>query len=195
MIWFLFSEVNSKHHLTSQTDKIIVKSLWNYCAYAVNCVVYISGYMNRESNQEHCFPFEYPIQDIACTEHFCLVLLNIGIAYKINYHTFDINEINSTIIKRSMVDATTTTRMGKMFSNFNANHDNELNKNRDEFITHIAAGRSLTIIGTNKNSIYNMPLKIYTFPMHVKIKKISCGNEHCLILTGNGDLYAFGSST
>lgn len=190
----------------------IVKCLWSYCAVAIDCELYISGCLNGQSNQEHCFPFEYAIRDIACAEQFCLVLLDIGTAYKIDCNTFEINQINSLILQRcptaSNADdddrgaggsgggSSSGSKIGKFPStNFNFHKQNQFNENRDEFITHIAAGRALSVIVTNKNNVYNMPLKIYTFAAHEKIKKISCGNEHCLILTRNGDLYAFGSST
>lgn len=200
----------------SSKKPIIVRSLWNYCAIAYDCELYMSGCLNGQINQEHCFPFEYPIKDVACAEKFCLVLLNTGLAYKIDCFTFDINEINSLILQRCSAtnsaeecciasghggggvsgSCDSQLKMSKFSSiNFSAQQQNQLNENRDEFITHIAAGRSLTVILTNKNNVFNMPLKIYSFPAHVKIKKISCGNEHCLILTRNGDLYAFGSST
>lgn len=205
--------------LTAAPSKktFIVRSLWNYCAIANDCELFMSGCLNGQINQEHCFPFEYLIKDVACAEKFCLVLLNTGLAYKIDCHTFEISEINSSILQRcsatnndedSVGDGCSGSggngsgssvgklKMNKFSSlNFSAQQQNQLNENRDEFITHIAAGRSLTVISTNKNNVYNMPMKIYSFPAHVKIKKISCGNEHCLILTRNGDLYAFGSST
>lgn len=191
----------------SSKNPVIVQSLWNYCAIANDCKLYMSGFLNGKTNQEHCFPFEYPIKDVACAEHLCLILLNNGTAYKIDCNTFKMNEINSLILQRSsstndeVVNDSSDgvnekPRMGKFSGiNFHAEQQNQFNENRDEFITHISAGRSLTVIVTNKNNVYNMPLKIYTFPAHVKIKKISCGHEHCLILTRNGDLYAFGSST
>lgn len=143
---------------------------------------------------ERRFPFEYPIKDVACTERFCLVLLSIGTAYKIDCETFDINEINSMIIQESVDCYEMST--SKIFGKFSARMENDVNeRKKDELITHIAGGRSLTIIVTSKNHVYNLPLKIYSFATHVKIKKICCGNEHCLILTNNGDLYAFGSSS
>lgn len=169
--------------------------------------------MNGQINQDHRIPFEYPIKDIACTEQYCIVLLNIGTVYKIDRNTFEINEINSLILQRgstttdhddddnvgssnSSGGTSTKVKMDKFSStNFSAQKQNQFNENRDEFITHIAAGRSLTVFITNKNNVYNMPMKIYTFATHVKIKKVTCGNEHCLILTRNGDLYVFGSST
>lgn len=165
---------------------------WDYCVYVNECNLYICGCINGDMFSERRFPFEYSIKDIACTDHFCLVLLSIGTVYKIHLKTFEINEINSTIIERSLLGDRDNTRM--IFNTCSAQHENELNHMKDEFVTHVAAGRSLAVLITNKNNVYNLPLKIYTFPVHVKIKKVCCGNEHCLILTTNGDLYAFGSS-
>lgn len=190
------------------SKSFIVRGSWNYCAIANDCELCMTGCLNGQTNQEYHLPFEYPIKDVACAESFCLVLLNTGLAYKIDCHTFEINEINSLILQRcasTNIDDDDVEdgccgggkiKLGNFSSvNFSAQQQNQFNENRDEFITHIATGRSLTVILTNKNNLYNMPLKIYSFPVHVKIKKISCGNEHCLILTRNGDLYAFGSST
>lgn len=186
---FYFSEIQ----LTPQSGKIIIKSVWNYCAYAIDCKLSICGCVNGESQQERCFSFEYPIKDIACTENVCLILLETGIAYKMNRHTFQMDEINSTIIRQSLL--ANSENVGKIVGKLSAQHKNEPNRRIDEFITHIAASRSLSVVVTSKNNVYNMPLKIHTFSDHVKIKKICCGNEHCLILTNNGDLYAFGSSS
>lgn len=175
------------------TKKNRVKCLWNYFACANGCDVLISGRLNGKMIQERRFPFEYPVKDVVCTRRFCLVLLSVGVVYKIDCETFDVNEINSMIIQRSVnCDEMSTS---KIFGKFSARVENDLNESKDEFITHIAGGRSLTIVITNKNNVYNVPLKIHTFPTHVKIKKLCCGNEHCLILTNNGDLYAFGSSS
>ncbi|XP_031633045.1 RCC1 domain-containing protein 1 [Contarinia nasturtii] len=176
-----------------ESQKILLKCSWNYCAYANDNDLYVCGCFNGNGLQERRFPFEYSIKDIACTEHYCIVLLTIGIAYKINCQTFELNEINSTIIPRSTLDD--RLKPSRIFGVFSAQRENELNESKDEFITHVAAGRSLSVVITNKNNVYNLPLKVYTFPSHVKIKKICCGNEHCLILTTNGDLYAFGSSS
>lgn len=189
---YLFSELHLDSSTTQANTKII-RSLWNYCVYTNGSSVYFCGCINGESNQERRLSFEYPIKDVACAESFCLVLLDTGTAYKINCRTFETTEINSTILQRSTPDY--DAKGSKIFGNFSAHNENELNSRLDEYITHIAAGRSFSIVVTNKNNVYNLPLKIYTFPTHVKIKKISCGNEHCLILTSNGDLYGFGNSS
>lgn len=167
--------------------------MWSYFAYAIENILYLSGFIDGKSNQWRQIQFEHEIKDISGTENICLVLLTTGIAYKLNSETLQPMEINSLIIQRPTISETNIDN--SIFGISNESKDNKINNMIDEFITHIASGRSFSIVITNKNNVYNLPLKIFTFPSHVKIKKISCGNEHCLILTTNGDLYAFGSSS
>lgn len=190
------SELTLESVAPKQINKIHLKCLWNYFVYANGNELYICGYLNGNCYQERRFPFEYPIKDLACTENVCIVLLNIGIAYKIDCQTLDVNDLNPKIIQRSSTHIDAPVNISKIFGKFSTQvTDVRKESENEEFITHIAAGRSLSIVITNKNNVYNMPLKIYTFPAHVKIEKVCCGNEHCLILTTNGDLYAFGSSS
>lgn len=162
---------------------------WNYLVYSIDNVVYLSGFV---SDQIRSVPFECSIRDISCGEKFCLVLLQSGIAYKLNIRTLEtvainpiiISQRNSAIIERKSIFG--AAKSGQEFS---------LNRQNDEIITHIAAGRTLSIALSNIGAVYNIPSKIFTFLSHVKVEKICCGNEHCLILTTNGDVYAFGSSS
>lgn len=160
-------------------------------AFSINNLLYVCGFINENFQLTHKIPFESNIQDISCNEKYCLVLLNNGILYKLNIQTLEINEINSLIINRT--DALPEKK--NIFGQLSVDQENSLNKENDEIVTHIASGRSFSIAITNKNTVYNIPVKIFNFPTHVKIKKISCGNEHCLMLTSNGDIYAFGSSS
>lgn len=137
-------------------------------------------------------PFECSIRDVSCGEKFCLILLKSGIVYKLNVRTLETTEINPIIFtqrEQAIVERKS------IFGAVMVGQDISMNKHDDEIITHIASGRTLSVAVSNLNAIYNIPLKIYTFPSHVKIKKICCGNEHCLILSANGDVYAFGSSS
>lgn len=135
-------------------------------------------------------PFEFNIKALSTNEHICLILLNDGIAYKLNVNTFELNEINHLIIQRSE-----ETVKKSIFGDLSPVQENARNNESEETLTHIACCRSFAVAVSSKNAVYQIPLKIHTFPNHTKIKKISCGNEHCLILTTNGDVYGFGSST
>lgn len=151
--------------------------------------MYLSGFLSAESNQLRHFHFEHSIKSISGTNKLCTVLLQNGIAYKIDLSQPHPIELNALLIKPSEPSNTIRTK-----AIFGVSNDNGRNVDT-EIITHFASGRSFSIAITNKNAVYNVPLKIFTFPMHIKIRKICCGNEHCLILTTNGDLYAFGSSS
>lgn len=175
-------------------SKICIQSTWNILIYTFDNILFIRGYVDGKMNAVRRFPFEDCIKATSHNENVCLVLLNSGLLYKINLKTFKIDELNSVLIQKS----TSKIDPGKkslIFGHSSAQRENIENEMRDEFFTHCASGRSFSVAITNKNSVYNIPLKIFTFPSHVRIKKIACGNEHCLILTANGDLYAFGSSS
>lgn len=155
---------------------------------AIENQLYLSGFLSAQSNQLCHIHFEHTIKSISGTNKLCTVLLENGIAYKIDLSLSQPHpiELNLMLIKPS-----NTIRPKAIFG-----LSNNIEPNVDkEFITHFASGRSFSIAITNKNVVYNVPMKIFTFPMHIKIWKICCGNEHCLILTTNGDLYSFGSSS
>lgn len=176
---------NSGNHNKS----IIIYNEWNYIAFAIENQLYLSGFLGVRSNQLRQLQFEQPIKDICSTNKLCIVLLMNGSAYKIDLERFIPIELNPLMIKP--LTSNTIPRTTSIFGGSNVSDQIADN----EFITHIASGRSLCVAITNKNAVYNVPLKVFTFPSHVKIKKISCGIEHCLILTTNGDLYTFGSSS
>lgn len=178
------------HKVGSEIKTFQISNAWHYTALAIDSILCLAGYLNGCSSQTKRIPFEFTIQKLATNENICLVLLSTGILYKVNIGTLEITEINNLIIKRD--DYMTR---ANIFGDFSAAQENQRNSENDEIITHIASGRSFSVAVSSKNTIYQLPLKIHTFPNHIKIKKICCGNEHCLILTTNGDVYGFGSSS
>lgn len=69
----------------------------------------------------------------------------------------------------------------------------ENNSDEKDFVTHISCGETKNIAATRQGAIYDIPSKIYQFEKHVKIQKISCGHEHTVLLTKNGDVYSWGN--
>lgn len=198
LIPFFFSHVETsieynETYKTVDSKCVKIQCTWNYLMFSIDNVLNISGYVCSEFEQVRSIPFECSIRDLSSCEKFCLILLTSGIVYKVNVHTLETTEINPIIFIRR--DQMETLKRGIFGAVAGSDRDFSLNAQNDEFITHIASGRTLSIAVSNRNSVYNIPLKICTFPAHVKIKKVCCGNEHCLILTTNGDVYAFGSST
>lgn len=171
---------------------IKMQCTWNYLVFTIDNVLNICGHVSSEFGQTRSVPFECSIRDVSCGDKFCLVLLKSGVVYKLNVHTLETTEIN--LILHTRRDQAIVERKS-IFGAVTAGEDFSMKKPNDEVITHIASGRTLSIAVSNRNAVYNIPLKIFTFPTHVKVKKVCCGNEHCLILTTNGDVYAFGSSS
>lgn len=191
--WF-FSCSELKSDELKDKSNICIQSTWNVLIYTIDNILFIRGYVDGEMNAVRRIPFEDCIKASSHNETVCLVLLSSGALYKLNLTTFKTDELNPVLIQKS----TSKCDPGKesiIFGHSSVRRENIENEMRDEFFTHCASGRSFSVAITNKNSVYNIPLKIFTFPPHVRIKKIVCGNEHCLILTANGDLYAFGSSS
>lgn len=198
IFYFIFSEVNFEKILDppqKSIKNIIVRSYWSFTVYAIDDSLYISGCVVGKRDLIQKFKFDHSIKDVSCTETYCLTLLTTGLLYKLNLKTFEISEINSVIIQRSSTPESVNKKLKRLSSSSTlADNETERSKN-DEIITYIASGRTFSVAISNKNVVYNIPLKVFTFPSHIKVKKISCGTEHCLILTTNGDLYAFGSGT
>lgn len=62
-----------------------------------------------------------------------------------------------------------------------------------EYIVLFACGNAISVAVSNLNYIYNIPNRTYQLEQHVKLKKVCCGNEHCLLLSRNGDVSSWGT--
>lgn len=192
MNFWLFSELKADE--LKVYSNICIQSTWNVLIYTFDNILFIRGCIDGKKNAVRRIPFEECIKASSHNENVCLVLLNSGVLYKLNLTTFKTDELNSVLIQKSTSDFDPR-KKSLTFGHSSVQREDVENEIRDEFFTHCGSGRSFSVAITNKNSVYNIPLKIFTFPSHVRIKKIACGNEHCLILTANGDLYAFGLSS
>lgn len=163
---------------------------WEYNAFAIDSQLHLFGCVNGNVSQSRTISFEAKVKTVVANDRLCIVLLDNGFAYKLNPKTLEVKEINQTIIGKSK--ESTKTIFGTP-SDLSSSEKTALPN--DEIISHVAAGRSFSVGITNMNHVYNIPMRIWTYPKHVRIKKVCCGNEHCLILTANGDVYAFGSSS
>lgn len=137
-------------------------------ALAISKNLVLSGCLKGIVGQSQHLTFCDEIKAISCNDSFCLILLNNGNCYKLPFDTVELCELN-----------------------FIGVDDKKSNK---IVIEHIACGHTFSVAVTNTNVVYNIPSRIHEFPRHVRVKKVSCGAEHALILTTNGDVYAWGSS-
>lgn len=163
---------------------------WDYNAIACGRKLYLSGCINGTIVRSKEIEFQDEIKQVATNETFCLVLLEVGSVFKVKLSTFEVSNLDG-IIRSKHVRPEAANKRTNIFSNSGEGSSSKIG----EKITHIATGRSMTVMITNENHVFNVPLRIMTFSKHTKVKKVCCGNEHCLILTTNGDIYAFGSSS
>lgn len=136
---------------------------------AISTHLLLAGCLRGQFDQSHKLTFPSEIKAISCNDSFCLILLTNGNCYKLPFDTLELCELN-----------------------FIGVDDKKSNGN---VIEHIACGHTFSVAVTNANVVYNIPSRIHEFPKHVRVKKVSCGAEHALILTTNGDVFAWGSSS
>ncbi|CRK92458.1 CLUMA_CG006020, isoform A [Clunio marinus] len=72
-----------------------------------------------------------------------------------------------------------------------------IQKEKNQKITSMCASQNGLYYIINKTSLHeikndNTQKKLHEFASHQRIKKISCGMEHCVLLTSNGDVFSFG---
>lgn len=157
-------------------------STWAYNAIAVNKTLYISGAPLKESSStKKEFNFEINIKKVACNDSTCLTLLVNGDIWRLCMQSLELRKLNFVTTEIVM------TRKPIFESDVKINEP-------IEFVNDIGCTHTFSIAITNLNSVYSIPSKICVLPNHVKVTKISCGAEHVLLLTSNGDVYAFGSS-
>lgn len=159
-------------------------STWSYNAIAINNTLELNGSLNGVLSDNKKYKFISIIKKISCNDSICLVLLSNTDLYKISI-------TNCELIKLNFLEIESPKRRKFTF-------DSEIADSieaAEEHIIDIACSHTFSVAITNKNAIYSIPSKIHTFPMHIKFRKLCCGAEHALLLTTNGDVYAFGSSS
>ncbi|XP_055683095.1 RCC1 domain-containing protein 1 [Lutzomyia longipalpis] len=165
---FDFAEINIEPQCENFEGKSIkVDATLAYSVVAVGCRVIFKGFLEgKEMTKSH--KFLHDIRDISCNSKHCLILLANGELFRYSVE-----------------------RNHMLLLNFIAT-EGDL-KTGEHLITHIACGETKNIAVTNQNVIYDIPSKIYKFDKHIKVQKISCGHEHAVLLTKNGDVFSWGN--
>ncbi|XP_059611056.1 uncharacterized protein LOC132257957 [Phlebotomus argentipes] len=162
-----FAEIDIEPHSDYFEGKSIrAVAALAFSALAAGKKAVFRGFIGGEE-RSLCHEFSEEIRDLSCNTKHCLVLLRNGQLYQFS------------VEKNQMI-----------MLNFISTEDSSEQKNQ---ITHVACGETKNIAITNQNAVYDIPSKIHKFEKHVKIQKISCGHEHALLLTKNGDVYSWGN--
>lgn len=153
-------------------------SSWSVNVLAISTHLLLSGCLKGVWDQSQKLTFSDEIKAISCNDSFCLILLANGNCYKLPFDSVELCELNFIGVDRN----------GSLMASGDKKSNNGV-------IEHIACGHTFSVAVTNTNVVYSIPSRIYEFPKHVKVKKVSCGAEHALLLTTNGDVYSWGSSS
>ena len=142
---------------------------------AINQTLLLSGFLCDENtkNDKKILNFNDQIIKIASNDKLCLILLKNGDIFQYNIKNNILKQINTII-----------------------NTENSLNDNKlSNKIIFIDISSIFSIGITINNCIYNIPTQIYQLNKNDNVKKITCGIEHAILLTKNGDLYTWGTGT
>lgn len=139
--------------------------------------------------------FEDPIKKLSATDKACLVLLANG-------DLFRVCPLSGTSTKLNFIAVEETApsrglRKAPIFPSDQTAVDEAIvgSKATQEVVTDIAQCETFSVALTSTNCLYTIPSKIYQFPRHERVAKMCGGAEHVLVLTTNGDVYAFGLSS
>lgn len=140
-----------------------------------------------ELNSSFQFEFDVIILKVTGNDRYCLVLLANGDTWKLCIQTLEVKLFKFLIIENE----TQRKRQPIFLSTEDHAKVDHLN---EEIVTDIGCCQTFSVALTSKNNLYVIPSKIYSFTRNIRVIKICCGIEHCMLLTANGDVYVFGSS-
>lgn len=175
----LFSEFQI--HPTITNADILMTCSWNCLAIANDCSLILQGFISNFQKSVKTIHTETTIKYIDICDKFCLVLLENGKVYKLLLGFGD--ELKEITFQASLKPLIPQKRsiFGKC----------KVIKSHLE-ITNIACGNNITIAVSTTNAVFSGTTQIYQFPKHQRTKQLKCGFEHALLLTTNGDIYAWG---
>jgi alpha-tubulin suppressor-like RCC1 family protein len=125
----------------------------------------VFAYENKVKISEKTINLPGKISKITSCNRFCLLVLENGNVFQYIFAECELKRLNFTNVEEQ----------------------------KSGIIAHISCNDAFSVAVTDKGVVYNIPNKTHTFPKHVRVKKIVCGIEHCLLLTTNGDVYSWGT--
>ncbi|EDV94395.1 GH20910 [Drosophila grimshawi] len=163
---------------------MIIAPCWRYTAYAVGQRLFLQGLFDSQPGE--CLEVEAAvrIKALAACDNHCLVLLQNGelfkLAAKLRAQLVQIKLENPPIAA-----ATKRTIFGDA---------KRIACGSPGEITHIACGSHINVAISAGNAIYSIPSCLHQFPVRQwRVQQLECGNEHAILLNGNGDVYSWGN--
>lgn len=159
----------------------------NYSAIAVDSKLFIATIDLKEelltssrALLTKTFTFDHLICKLCSNTSYCLVLLENGDVFQIMIGSFEKRQIMCLNIEEGPERKSIFVQSSSK-------------KKEIEKIVDIACGETVCVAVTSFNAVYNIPNLTHVFERHEKVQKVCCGYEHSMVLTGNGDVFTWGT--
>ncbi|KAH8398626.1 hypothetical protein KR215_003278, partial [Drosophila sulfurigaster] len=160
------------------TDNWIVALSWRYTAYATGSKLWLMGLVDAAPCEQLEVEAPSPIKALAVCDTHCLVLLQSGELYKLPAKL----DAKLQLLK---LEVPQVAQKRSIFG---------IAKTNPNLITHIACGSYINVAISAANMVYSLPSCLHQFPQHPwRVQQLECGQEHALLLNGNGDVYSWGN--
>ncbi|KAH8310412.1 hypothetical protein KR044_001214, partial [Drosophila immigrans] len=162
----------------NENENWLVALSWRYTAYATGTKLWLQGLLDSAPGEQLELEAPMAIKALAACDTHCLVLLQNGELYKLPAK-LDAKlqllrlEIPPVAPKRTIFGVA---------------------KSTPNLITHIACGTLINLAISAGNMVYSIPSCLHQFPQQPwRVQQLECGQEHALLLNGNGDVYSWGN--
>lgn len=202
MSWFLsyieFSLPLGCEPSSSSLPKPLISCTWSYNAIAAGNRLWLSGAINGDPDHGTvCLPpFVAAVVRLATNDRVCLVLLADGAVHKVCIRTGSVGELKFIETEAPSEPSAFVGRRKRIFPTDGDDDAAARDHQRTvaELVTDIVCCSTFSVALTTRNALYCIPSRVHRFGAHERIVRMCAGAEHVLLLTGNGDVYVFGSS-
>ncbi|XP_060648510.1 RCC1 domain-containing protein 1 isoform X1 [Drosophila nasuta] len=160
------------------TDNWIVALSWRYTAYATGSKLWLMGLLDAAPFEQLEVEAPSAIKALAVCDAHCLVLLQNGELYKLPAKL-------DAKLQQLKLEVPQVAQKRSIFG---------IAKITPNLITHVACGSYINVAISAANMVYSLPSCLHQFPQHPwRVQQLECGQEHALLLNGNGDVYSWGN--
>lgn len=171
----------------------LIACTWSYTAIAVGTQLHLSGAIaGRLAGHNASHQFAADIRRLATNDRVCLVLLATGRLHKVCIRTGQTDELQFIETGEAAALPSPTPSIQRRKRIFPADAADE--PSAPELVIDIVCSQTFSVALTTANALYCVPSRVHRFGGRERIAKMCAGAEHVLVLTGNGDVYVFGSS-
>ncbi|KAH8383792.1 hypothetical protein KR009_010594 [Drosophila setifemur] len=174
-----FREINAP---VSDQNQCTISVGWGYSAVASGRKLYLRGLLDSEPNESVTLEALDNIKALSAGDSNCLVLLQSGQLYRVQ------PKLNAELLAVRL-ESPPHPNAGTKRSIFGTAKEPQ-----PPIVEHIACGTHINVAISSENAVYSIPSCLHQFPgRQFRVKQLECGNEHAVLLNGNGDVFTWGN--